>query len=407
MTYYLGNSSRSVITIRVRYSKKLVEDFPIQPGEELVLEDRQFQLIEGDKTQCDVLSRLNVRHVIDELADTNVEIQALIDSAISSMSRGVPVTLTPDQPNQKGISTDISSADHVHSIPTDEPVPIIPDATTQLGANSSFARSDHQHRIDADTAVTIDGNTTNTEGVALAFARADHTHNITTGVPAAIQPDFVNDQGTSAALARANHIHRISTAAPANNLSGDTTNQRGNALTFSRSDHEHNIETGAPITQVPDQTNAEGTSPSLARADHVHNIATDVVVNIGVSNVEGTSNSFARADHVHDHGQQTQDDLHALVTQSTNGFMSSSDKTKIDGRKAGIVASGSFSGNPRTASVSFSSSFPDTNYTIVITGVDSRAWTYLNKTVSGFVISTNSGSVLSGEVSWQAIRVGE
>lgn len=376
MTYYLGNSTRSVITVRVRYSKKLVEDFPIQPGEEKVFEDRQYQLIEGDKTQCDVLTRLNIRHVNDSLADTNVEIQELIDAAILSMGRGLPVSLLPDLTNQKGVSVEISSADHVHNVPTDEPVAIIPDASTQLGGAASFSRSDHQHAIAADAAVTLDATTTNTEGGSTSFSRADHTHNVSTGAPASIQPDFPNQEGTGSALARANHIHRIVTEAPITNLTADTVNAEGIALTFSRSDHVHNIDTG-------------------------------VVSTIGVGNTEGTSANLARADHVHDHGQQTQADLHAVATQSANGFMSSADKTKIDGRKAGIVASGSFLGNPKKATVTFSSAWPDTNYTITIIGIDSRSWTYETKTTGGFTISANANQALTGEVSWQAIRVGE
>lgn len=251
MTYYLGNSTRSVITIRVRYSKKLVEDFPIQPGEEKKFEDRQYQLIEGDKTQCDVLTRLNIRHVNDSLADTNEEIIKLIEEGLADLDRDVPITL------------------------------------------------------------------------------------------------------------------------------------------------------------IPDQANTEGVSLSISRADHGHNVPTEAPVTVGTANAEGTANSFSRSDHVHDHGQQTQGDLHAAATQSVNGFLSSSDKTKLDGRKAGIVASGSFLGSPRTATVVFSTAFPDTNYTISIVGIDNRGWTYLNKTNAGFTISSNAGSALSGEVSWQAIRVGE
>lgn len=75
--------------------------------------------------------------------------------------------------------------------------------------------------------------------------------------------------------------------------------------------------------------------------------------------------------------------------------------------KAGIVASGSFSGNPKKATVTFTESFADTNYAINITGADARSWTYESKTTTGFTINANANQALSGEVSWEAIQNGE
>ena len=299
--YYLSNGTRSVITIRVRFSKKIVEDHAIKPGEVLELTDKEFQLIEGDKTQCDVLTYLNIEHISDELADTNKEINELITAAILSLGRGTPVSLPPDQANQKGVSLEISSADHVHNIPTAVPVDIIPDSGTQQGTASSFARSDHQHKVDAGTAVTLDGDTTNAEGTSTEFSRADHEHGITTGVPAIIQPDLSSAEGTSAAMARANHVHGFTTAAPTTNLSGNTANQKGTATSFSRSDHEHAVDTGTPSAQTPDQANAEGTSANLARADHIHNIPAAVATGLDAdsTSIEGVATSFARSDHEH------------------------------------------------------------------------------------------------------------
>lgn len=59
-------------------------------------------------------------------------------------------------------------------------------------------------------------------------------------------------------------------------------------------------------------------------------LSTGVPNNIGTSNSEGTANAFARQDHIHNHGSQTNPTHHSVVTQSNNGFMSSTDKTKLD-----------------------------------------------------------------------------
>lgn len=217
--------------------------------------------------------------------------------------------------------------------------------------------------------LAIGGNTANQVGTANSLARSDHQHDVATGVPSTQAPDQSNSEGSSDNLARADHNHNIPTAAPSTALGGNSTNQQGISASFSRADHNHDIATGVPSTQTPDQTNSEGSSNNLARADHIHNIPADTAVGldanststegagtsfarnnhthaistgtpvaIGTSNAAGTSGNFIRADHVHDHGNQSVQTHHAAVTTSANGFMSASDKTKLDGIEPGATA---------------------------------------------------------------------
>lgn len=60
-------------------------------------------------------------------------------------------------------------------------------------------------------------------------------------------------------------------------------------------------------------------------------IATDTPVDIGIANSAGTANSVSKSDHVHAHGDQPGGTLHDVATTSVAGFMSSADKTKLDG----------------------------------------------------------------------------
>lgn len=53
-------------------------------------------------------------------------------------------------------------------------------------------------------------------------------------------------------------------------------------------------------------------------------------VAVGTANAEGVLSSVARSDHVHAHGAQTTSTDHAAATAGANGFMSSTDKTKLD-----------------------------------------------------------------------------
>jgi hypothetical protein len=75
--------------------------------------------------------------------------------------------------------------------------------------------------------------------------------------------------------------------------------------------------------------------------------ATQVVVGTDLSDTEplpigtaaaGTSIDGARADHVHAHGNQLGGSLHAAATTSAAGFMSGTDKTKIDNATASGTA---------------------------------------------------------------------
>lgn len=70
--------------------------------------------------------------------------------------------------------------------------------------------------------------------------------------------------------------------------------------------------------------------------------------------------------------------------------------------KSGVVQGIIFSGSPLAYDVTFIVPFTDTNYAIVISGTDSRSYTYSNKTQNGFTINTNASQPLSGEVSWMA-----
>lgn len=75
--------------------------------------------------------------------------------------------------------------------------------------------------------------------------------------------------------------------------------------------------------------------------------------------------------------------------------------------KSGIVAGGSFAGNPKTASIVFTTPFPNNNYSVVVTGEPSRTWTIQNKVSGSFQINANNNTAFATNVFWQAISTGE
>lgn len=110
------------------------------------------------------------------------------------------------------------------------------------------------------------------------------------------------------------------------------------------------------------------------------------------SSAGSAGTEYANPDHVHAHGNQTSGTHHAAVTTSVNGFMSASDKTKLDGVQSGAeVNQNAFSvvtGNSGTATADAKTD------TIAITGTNGIS-TSVTDAPDGLVISpTFAGTIL-------------
>ena len=77
-------------------------------------------------------------------------------------------------------------------------------------------------------------------------------------------------------------------------------------------------------------------------------LSTNNPLNVGSAADPGTAQTISRSDHVHAHGNQAGGSLHAVATTSVHGFMSSTDKTKLDGFSAAsnylLLTGGTMSG---------------------------------------------------------------
>jgi len=76
--------------------------------------------------------------------------------------------------------------------------------------------------------------------------------------------------------------------------------------------------------------------------------------------------------------------------------------------KAGQVSAGTFAGSPKTATVTFTTAFPDANYSVTVLGQgDGRSWRSQSKVAGSFVINTQANTALSAAVDWIAVYQGE
>jgi len=95
--------------------------------------------------------------------------------------------------------------------------------------------------------------------------------------------------------------------------------------------------------------------------------ATAVTITDSTNGV-GTANSLARSDHTHAHGDRGGGTLHAVATTSVAGFMSSTDKTKLDSLGASVASSVITSTPAATTSATFQDAFPAQNITLTNAG---------------------------------------
>lgn len=75
--------------------------------------------------------------------------------------------------------------------------------------------------------------------------------------------------------------------------------------------------------------------------------------------------------------------------------------------KSNTVAGTSFAGNPKTFTVTFTTPYPNTNYSISINGGANRTFTFESKTVNGFTINANANLAFTENVDWMTIAHGE
>lgn len=111
----------------------------------------------------------------------------------------------------------------------------------------------------------------------------------------------------------------------------------GVATDAARADHKHDVTTATAGSLSAGASASEGSATSLSRSDHTHGVPVDVPSTIGTTNAIGSATALSRSDHVHAHGSQTDGSLHAAVTTVVNGFMSASDKVKLDSLSTGTV----------------------------------------------------------------------
>ena len=97
-----------------------------------------------------------------------------------------------------------------------------------------------------------------------------------------------------------------------------------------------------------------------------------------------------------------------LFSGSTNLYNIFQAQTGVLKQKNGSVTGSTFSGNPKKATVTFGTAFPDNNYAVTITGEIDRTWTIESKTSAGFTINANANAGFSSSnVFWMAGQIGE
>lgn len=199
----------------------------------------------------------------------------------------------------------------------------------------------------------------------------------------------------------------------------DATNDAGvdnTHISYAGHHHAHGSRGGGTLhAAVTTSVNGFMSSSDKTKLDGVQASAVALTTNTpqtisDSTNTLGTGTASAKDDHVHSHGSRGGSSLHTVATTSVAGFESATDKTKLDSipkMKSGVVTAASFTGNPRKATVTFATAFPDANYSIVPLGGNGRQWTYESKVAGSVVLNANAGAALTVDVLWIAMAYGE
>jgi hypothetical protein len=152
---------------------------------------------------------------------------------------------------------------------------------------------------------------------------------VTTGTPAAVG---TASRGTSEFAARSDHVHAHG-------------NQGGGAL------HANATTSADGFMSAADKSKLDGIEAgATAGGGGVALATTGTPAAVGTA-TRGTATTAARSDHVHAHGNQGGGTLHANATTSADGFMSSADKTKLNGVATGATANSTESVNAGTGTL--------------------------------------------------------
>jgi len=97
-----------------------------------------------------------------------------------------------------------------------------------------------------------------------------------------------------------------------------------------------------------------------------------------------------------------------ILSGATNLYNIFQAQTGVLKQKNGSVTGSTFSGNPKKATITFGTNFPNNNYAVTVTGEIDRTWTIESKTLSGFTINANANLQFnSSNVFWMAGQIGE
>jgi len=113
-------------------------------------------------------------------------------------------------------------------------------------------------------------------------------------------------------------------------------------------------------------------------------LATDPPRAVGTTNAEGSADAVARADHVHDHGALPGGDHHATATSTEAGFISATDKQKLDGLPTDALRA---TGDTVTGTLSF-----DTGTAPAIAAAGDSDLTIAGSAGNGVTITTDDGT---------------
>ena len=152
---------------------------------------------------------------------------------------------------------------------------------------------------------------------------------------------------------------------------------------------------GAIAFNLPVAHNYEGMVFKIKKIDGSANAVT--ITPNGIETIDGAASKVL----------STQYEYIEFLSDGTEWHVLYPTPTVDPNKKAGIVAGGSFAGNPKKFIVTFNTAMPNNNYAISVLSEDSRNWTVESKAAAGFTMNANSNLVFANNVFWIARQIND
>lgn len=278
-----------------------------------------------------------------------------LSGASDALAIGSPGYIT-DSSNSRGTSGSFSLSDHAHAHGDRSGGTL--HAVAVSGGASGFMSGSDKAKIDSisDNKIAAMAGSSGTPSSSNTFVTNDDARNTNSRTPSAHAASHLPGGGDAISVVVSNGASGLMSGSDKAKLDGITDLEIGALLGTNGSPSVSN-----PFVTDSDPRNSNTRTPSSHASTHLSGGSDPLFPTTGSileltdsTNTFGTPGKYSLSDHQHSHGNRGGGGLHSVaVANTSNGFLSSSDKAKIDFIQTSVLVTKCLNLRPHVASTNF------------------------------------------------------